>query len=101
MGERDRLRRDEAHRRANRRRNDHLDDARPHTCASVLRDHEGAGIQEKRPALRSSWLLTNGGRGANQVLRSDKPARFGKDPPALSGWLADLVELPMPVTSRR
>ena len=61
MGERNRLRRDEANRRANRRRNDHLDDSRPHTGAGVLRDHEGAGTEEKEPAVTGlqDHLTTN------------------------------------------
>ena len=40
MGERYRLRRDEANRRANRRRHDHLDDSRLLSGASLLRNHE-------------------------------------------------------------
>ena len=42
-----RLRRDEANRGANRRRNDHLDDSRPDTRSGVFRDHEGTEPFEK------------------------------------------------------
>ena len=46
MGERHRLRRDEADRGADSRRNDHLDNSRPHTGAGLLRDHERARVEE-------------------------------------------------------
>ncbi len=50
MGERDRLRGDEADRGANRPRHDHLDDTRPHIGAGVLPDHEGARTAAGNPA---------------------------------------------------
>src|SRR5260370_31139310 len=68
MGERHRLRRDEADRRANRRRHDHLDDSRPHTGAGILRNHEGARIEAWKavlmaPISRQKTFIFNAGGG--------------------------------------
>jgi hypothetical protein len=49
--ERHRFPRDEAHRRTDSRRNDHLDDSCSHTSADVLYDHERAGAQERNAAV--------------------------------------------------
>jgi len=48
MGEWNRVRRDEAYSCANRWRNDHLDDSRPHTSAGVLRDYDGTDLEKPR-----------------------------------------------------
>src|SRR5277367_1605211 len=79
MGERHRLRRDEANRGAYRGRHDHLDDSRAHTRAGVLRNHEGASTEERNPGLRAAdtvkpqaiikmthgWIVPRRGEGAS------------------------------------
>src|ERR1019366_10192452 len=57
--------------------------------------------KSRRPRLpegRDELVLTDGRRGANQILRRDKSARFTKDSPILPGWLAGPSELPMLAT---
>ncbi len=81
MGERHRLRRDEADRRANRGRHDHLDDSRAHTGAGVLRDHEGASIEERKALLMDSRdTLTPSTGQASCTLRHIVPFRHIPEP---------------------
>jgi len=54
-----------------------------------------------KSVIRHTQVLTDGRRGANQILRRDKSARFTKDSPILPGWLAGPSELPMPAASWR
>ena len=44
LGDRHRLRRDEAHRRPHRRRNDYIHHPRPDSCSGILPAHQAQGF---------------------------------------------------------